>query len=111
MSGQRLCRLTDIPNGEAKGFSVETAAGKRDILVHRDGNIVRGYVNSCPHVGSPLDWAPDRFISLDGFHLLCGTHGALFRPEDGYCVSGPCAGDSLECVPISLIEDEVVFGE
>ena len=65
----------------------------------------------CPHVGSPLDWAPDRFIAFDGFHLLCGTHGALFRPEDGYCVSGPCAGASLERVMVRLIEDEVVFGE
>jgi len=62
-------------------------------LVLRDGNTVRGHANSCPHVGSPLDWAPDRFIALDGFHLLCGTHGALFRPQDGYCVSRPCATD------------------
>jgi nitrite reductase/ring-hydroxylating ferredoxin subunit len=111
LSGQRLCRLNDIPDGTAKGFTVETAAGKLDILVHRGGSIVRGYVNSCPHVGSPLEWAPDRFISLDGFHLLCGTHGALFRPHDGYCVSGPCAGDSLEPVPIRLVDDDVVFGE
>ncbi|MGH6961149.1 MAG: Rieske (2Fe-2S) protein [Dongiaceae bacterium] len=105
MSGQRLCRLTDIPDGEAKGFST----GKRDIFVHRDGDIVRGYVNSCPHVGSPLDWAPDRFIALDGFHLLCGTRGALFRPQDGYCVSGPCAGDPLESVAVCVIDDEVLF--
>ncbi len=111
MSGQRLCRLNDIPDGTAKGFTVETAAGKLDILVHRDGSVVRGYVNSCPHVGSPLEWAPDRFVSLDGLHLLCGTHGALFRPHDGYCVSGPCAGDSLEPVPIRLVDDEVMFGE
>ena len=40
MSGQRLCRLTDIPDGTAKGFTVETAAGKLDILVHRGGSIV-----------------------------------------------------------------------
>ena len=111
MSRQRLCRLTDIPDGEAKGFTVETSAGRRDILVHRDGTVVRGYVNSCPHVGSPLDWAPDRFISLDGFHLLCGTHGALFRPQDGYCVAGPCAGDSLTRVAVQLVDDDVVLGD
>ena len=110
MTGQRLCRLTDIPDGEARGFTVETPTGKCDILVHRDGDAVRGYVNSCPHVGSPLDWAPDRFIALDGFHLACGTHGALFRPQDGYCVSGPCAGDSLEAVPVCLVADEVLYG-
>jgi len=33
LSRQRLCRLADIPDGTAKGFTVETAAGKRDILV------------------------------------------------------------------------------
>jgi nitrite reductase/ring-hydroxylating ferredoxin subunit len=76
MAGQRLCALQSIPDGEARGFTVETAAGPEDILVHREGDVVRGYVNSCPHVGSPLDWAPDRFIAPDGFHLMCATHGA-----------------------------------
>ena len=109
MSGRRLCRLAEIPDGEAKGFTVETAHGRHDILVHRDGATARGYVNSCPHVGSPLDWAPDRFIAPDGVHLLCATHGALFRPEDGYCVSGPCAGDSLARVAISVVADDVIF--
>jgi nitrite reductase/ring-hydroxylating ferredoxin subunit len=109
MSERRLCRLADIPEGEAKGFTVETESGRRDIFVHRDGDIARGYVNSCPHVGSPLDWAPDRFIAPDGFHLLCATHGALFRPEDGYCVSGPCAGESLEPVPVTIIGADVVL--
>jgi nitrite reductase/ring-hydroxylating ferredoxin subunit len=105
LSGQRLCRLTDIPDGEARGFTIEAATGRRDILVHRDGHTVRGYVNSCPHVGSPLDWATDRSISLDG------THGALSRPQDGYCVSGPCAGDSLERVAVHLVTDDVVLDE
>lgn len=108
---RRLCNLADIPDGEAKGFSIETAKGRREILVYRAGDVARGYVNSCPHVGSPLDWAPDRFIAPDGFHLLCATHGALFRPQDGYCVSGPCAGDSLARVAVSVIGDDVVLGE
>ena len=111
MTGRRLCRLAEIPDGEAKGFTIETSDGPRDILVHRAGGRVRGYLNSCPHVGSPLDWAPDRFIAFDGYHILCGTHGALFRPEDGYCVSGPCAGDSLTPVAVSLSGDDVIFGD
>lgn len=106
---RRLCRLADIPDGQAKGFTIATAAGRRDILVHRAGGVVRGYVNSCPHIGSPLDWAPDRFISLDGYHLLCGTHGALFRPEDGYCISGPCAGDTLTPVAVELAGDDIML--
>jgi len=109
LRGRRLCRLADIADGEAKGFTLEDAEGSRDILVYRDGEIARGYVNSCPHVGSPLDWAPDRFIAPDGFHLMCATHGALFRPGDGYCVSGPCLGESLVPVALQVIEGEVVY--
>jgi nitrite reductase/ring-hydroxylating ferredoxin subunit len=109
VTGRRLCRLDDIPDGEAKGFTIETATGMRDILVHRDRDVARGYVNSCPHVGSPLDWAPDRFIAPDGFHLLCATHGALFRPQDGFCVSGPCAGESLAPVAVTVASGEVVL--
>lgn len=100
---QPLCRPEEIPDRQARGFTVETPEGKRDILVHREGDAIRAYMNSCPHNGSPLDWAPDKFISLDKYHIICGTHGALFRPEDGYCVDGPCAGDSLEAVPVVLI--------
>jgi nitrite reductase/ring-hydroxylating ferredoxin subunit len=100
---QPLCRPEEIPDRQARGFTVDTPEGKRDILVHRDGDAIRAYFNSCPHNGSPLDWGPDKFISLDKYHIICGTHGALFRPEDGYCVDGPCAGDSLEAVPVALI--------
>ena len=34
---------------------------------------------------------------------------ALFRPEDGYCVDGPCAGDSLAPAPVSLIDGMVTY--
>jgi nitrite reductase/ring-hydroxylating ferredoxin subunit len=106
---QPLCRPDEIPDRQARGFTVDTPEGKRPILVHREGGAIRAYVNSCPHIGSPLDWGPDRFISLDGYHIICGTHGALFRPEDGYCVDGPCAGDSLEPVPVSVIDGMVTY--
>jgi nitrite reductase/ring-hydroxylating ferredoxin subunit len=106
---QPLCRPEEIPDRQARGFTVDTPDGKRDIFVHREGSEIRAYVNSCPHIGSPLDWGPDRFMSLDGYHIICGTHGALFRPEDGYCVSGPCAGDSLEPAPVALIDGVVTY--
>jgi nitrite reductase/ring-hydroxylating ferredoxin subunit len=59
---------------------------------------VVAYENSCPHLGSPLDWVPDRFLDLERRHILCATHGALFRIADGFCVGGPCAGKSLKPV-------------
>jgi nitrite reductase/ring-hydroxylating ferredoxin subunit len=42
-----------------------------------------------------------------GEHLVCATHGALFRPADGACVAGPCAGDRLAPVDVEVREGDV----
>ena len=104
---QVLCRLADLPEGTTRGFDLERdGAATRIFLVNWDG-VVHGYVNSCPHVGTPLDWLPDRFLSPDDAWVMCATHGALFRPEDGYCVFGPCAGLSLARVPLAIVDGEI----
>ena len=36
-----------------------------------------------------------RFLDRSGRHILCSTHGALFRITDGRCIKGPCLGASL----------------
>ncbi len=68
----------------------------------RQGDAVRVYVNSCPHIGVPLDWAPDRFLSHDRQRIICAMHGAEFRITDGVCTAGPCLGDRLEAVMIEI---------
>ncbi len=69
---------------------------------------VRVYRNRCPHRGTPLDWQPGRFLDREGRHLVCATHCALFRLEDGHCVAGPCAGDALEALPTRAAEGRLV---
>jgi len=106
-AGRVLCRLEDIEDGQAKGFTLgegpgDEGPGAREIFVLREDDQVFGYVNSCPHLGTPLNWDGDRFISDDSGLILCATHGALFEIEDGACVSGPCAGQALEAVPVAL---------
>jgi nitrite reductase/ring-hydroxylating ferredoxin subunit len=59
-------------------------------------------VNSCPHIGTPLEWTPDRFLSADGSRIVCATHGAEFRISDGECLRGPCFGERLEPVIVSI---------
>ncbi len=101
-AGRVLCRLDDIEDGQAKGFSFGEGPDAREIFVVREDGQVFGYVNSCPHLGTPLNWDGDRFISDDSGLILCATHGALFEIEDGDCVSGPCAGQALEAVAVKL---------
>ena len=97
-----LCRLEDIEDGQGKGFFWGEGAARQEIFVLRVGEAVYGYENSCPHQGTPLDWTPDQFICEETGLILCATHGAQFKIEDGTCVDGPCVGDRLRPMPVRL---------
>ena len=102
-----LCRLSDLAEGQARGFGAAPGGFTGLFAVCRGGRVFV-YVNSCPHIGVPLDWAPDRFLSTDASRIVCATHGAEFRIEDGACVAGPCLGDRLEAVP-ATVRDGVIL--
>ncbi len=107
MSWRPLCRLAEIDDGGAKGFNPPEGSFI-GIFAVRQGPEIRAYVNSCPHIGVPLDWLPDHFLSTDGTRIICAMHGAEFTIADGKCIAGPCLGDHLQPVPIS-IEGDVVL--
>jgi nitrite reductase/ring-hydroxylating ferredoxin subunit len=102
-----LCRMTDIPENGAKGFPGEDGTFIGLVAIRR-GEQVYVYENACPHIGTPLDWTPDRFLSADGRYLICATHGAEFTIDTGLCISGPCQGDQLTAVN-AMIRDGVVL--
>lgn len=82
-------------------IQAETPRGPRNLaLFLRDGR-VRAWVNSCPHQGRSLCWAPGEFL-FDGERLVCPHHGATFDLESGECISGPCAGAALSPVPVEI---------
>ena len=108
VDAQTRCRIGDVPDGDARGFTLIDGAGQtRSVIVVRLGDEARVYENRCPHRGTPLDWRPDRFLDSTGEHLICATHGATFRLEDGLCLSGPCLGDALTAVPSRLEDGEI----
>src|SRR2546427_353919 len=57
---------------------------------------------------TPLDLWPNEFWSEDGRLFVCSTHGALFEPDTGNCVAGPCAGDALTRLAIRRDGEDVV---
>jgi nitrite reductase/ring-hydroxylating ferredoxin subunit len=103
-----LCRLDELADPGAKGFVFREDAAMFSGFVVRLGNVVKGYVDSCPHAGWRLAGISDNFLTRDDRYILCAGHGALFTPETGECVSGPCFGDHLETWPVR-IEDGVVM--
>lgn len=106
-----LCAEGDIPEGQGRGFVFGEGTARQAVFVIRWQGALHAYRNSCPHVGSPLDWPENRFFDASGRYLMCGTHGAVFRPEDGFCVEGPCAGRALERVVIRLREQQIYLEE
>jgi nitrite reductase/ring-hydroxylating ferredoxin subunit len=102
-----LCRLEDIPDGGARGFAVEGPEFAQRLVVVRHGTAAFGYVNSCPHVPTRLDHTPGEFLDETGAYLECQGHGALFRVGDGYCIEGPCKGESLFPAAIRVAEGRV----
>lgn len=97
-----ICRLDDLREGGSHGFTIGRGDWPLRGFVVSVGGEVRGYVNRCPHAGHPLNLRPHHFLSPDSAMILCQSHGALFEKLTGYCVAGPCAGRSLEPVPLRI---------
>jgi nitrite reductase/ring-hydroxylating ferredoxin subunit len=105
----RLCRLEEIPDGQARGFSFGSGTDRIEIFVYRRGATLHGYENACPHQGTPLNFLADRFMNRLGNRFLCTTHGAQFRIEDGYCINEPCEGKSLKPIALRVEANEVFW--
>ena len=77
------------------------------VLLGNDGE-PRCYLNECRHLPIPIDMGSKRYLTQNKQHLLCGTHGALYRLDDGVCVTGPCLSLALESIPL-IEEDGVLY--
>ncbi|WP_405122864.1 Rieske (2Fe-2S) protein [Pseudomonas sp. M20] len=95
-----LCAGADLAEAKSRGFEID---GNKLLAVRRSGQAYI-YLNRCPHRGVGLEWQPDQFLDPSNSLIQCATHGALFLIEDGECVAGPCAGQSLTAIPCR--EDE-----
>ena len=107
--GTPLCPLDALDDPGAKGFSFGAGQSRFDLFLVRSDGEVRGYVNECPHAHARLDNWPDKFLTLDETRIICGVHAALFRIEDGFCTSGPCAGKSLKRAPVEIADGMIVL--
>ena len=101
-----LCRVEEIPEGGVRGFG-PSPGGFTGLIATRLGGRVLAYVNACPHVGVALDKEPGRFRVRDG-QVVCAAHGAVFALEGGACVAGPCVGERLEAVAVTVVDGQVL---
>lgn len=97
--------LADFPDPGARDFSIDGHAG----LLVRAGSLLRAWRNRCPHIGGLLTWQPPcRGDSpAAATPIRCTLHGALFAPDSGACIRGPCQGDALTALPISVRDGRI----
>jgi nitrite reductase/ring-hydroxylating ferredoxin subunit len=97
-----LCPVDALPDPGSRGFELPTPAGPLECLLVHCAGAFSAYLNQCPHTGAPLDWLPDQFLDPAGKLIQCALHGALFLPDTGECVHGPCLGAYLTGIPVTL---------
>jgi len=102
-----VCKTSDIEDPGSKGFELKLKRKIQAIfVVHKDGEFFAFY-NQCPHTGASLEWQEDQFLDWDKALIQCATHDALFTIDSGECIAGPCAGDSLQMIPLTIKNGEI----
>ena len=77
------------------------------LCVVRQGEQVFAWLNDCPHEHRPLGWKRHEFLSGDNSHIVCYAHSAHFDIHSGHCFAGPCTGEHLLRVPITVRDGSV----
>lgn len=98
--------------GEKRALGVRLARGRHGqprfgLVVLGPKGEPCGYMNLCKHLPVPIDSLSGDFLDEEGF-LVCRTHGARYRVEDGYCIDGPCEGESLDALEV-VVEGTDLF--
>jgi nitrite reductase/ring-hydroxylating ferredoxin subunit len=103
-----VCLLDEIDDPGCKEFSIGDGDWPFRGFVVRTGDALFAYQNYCMHVGHPLNWQPDRFLTQDGSRIICASHGAVYEIDSGVCVAGPCPGKMLRAVAVENRDGVVV---
>jgi nitrite reductase/ring-hydroxylating ferredoxin subunit len=107
-----ICDSETLADG-GPGVRFEVLRGGEPLpaFVVRHLGKVHAFVNECRHQASELDWNPGEFFDADRLYLVCATHGALYEPETGLCVAGPCLGARLAPVRVDERDGKIYCSE
>ena len=105
-----ICESAALVNsGKALRFEVEYFGERAPAFVLRFEDRVYGYLNRCGHMPMELDWREGEVFDASGRELICSTHGAVYAPQNGKCLGGPCGGTPLVALRVEEHEGKVYF--
>ncbi|MEO1681504.1 MAG: Rieske 2Fe-2S domain-containing protein [Pseudomonadota bacterium] len=105
--GTRVCAASDVPDGTTHCLELDGFP----LLLVRVGDVLRAYVNACPHQYMPLNHKGDRLISADKTTIRCTNHAAAYAVETGEGVEGLGIGECLDRVPVAVEDEAIVVRE
>jgi len=100
----RIPATASLAEGEAKTFPMPDSDEQGFVIRTPSG--LKAFLNRCRHWPAPLDMDDAEFWNPEAKMIQCKIHGALFRPEDGLCVFGPCSGAPLKQFPAQADGDD-----
>jgi len=110
-----ICALHELEDPGSRGFRLGAGPWPLRGFVVRRGDVVRAYLNHCPHAGHPLNLREHEFLARREQPgpplILCRSHGALFETGSGVCVAGPCVGAALRGLEVRIDRGYVLLGD
>jgi nitrite reductase/ring-hydroxylating ferredoxin subunit len=104
-----ICAGADLVDGGiGVRFEVTHHGETLPAFVVRWRAVPYAYVNECMHQATELDWNAGDFFDESKLYLMCATHGAMYEPDSGLCVSGPCRGARLSAIHIVERDGSIV---
>ena len=107
MAFRVLIDKKDLQIGETMVFDyTEVGIPRQGFLARLEDGWV-AYENRCRHLPISLDMDDSQFFTRDNAYFFCQSHGALYEPQTGKCVQGPCAGAALKPIPLIIQEHQI----
>jgi nitrite reductase/ring-hydroxylating ferredoxin subunit len=100
--------VTDVKPGTTVKFMLPTSGEPVEAFVVNFRGELHAWVNRCRHVPMTMDWVENRFLDETGEHIVCATHGGVYRPDTGECVGGPPLGRVLIRVPLRVEGEHLI---
>ncbi len=103
MAFERLCALSDLPEGEARVFTV----GEWRLAAARSGTAVFVVEDRCSHDDGELGQGVVHGLTADGCEIECPRHGARFDMATGRATHMPAVApiETFE----SKVEDDTIW--
>ena len=88
-------------DGSTVKFEYQKASGIQSGFAVLFQGKFHAYLNQCRHMPMELDYKPNEFMDDEKEWIVCSTHGAMYHPASGECISGPCRGETLQKLNIT----------